>query len=75
LPQQQEYPNEIILESVAPGQEAQRWVQCSRCDTWRVVPDEAWPEVEADDREDWFCEDAWWNVEDMEPFSPACEAS
>jgi len=51
------------------------WVQCSRCETWRVVPDEFWPDIEAagDDNEDWFCHEATWDVEQFEPGTPACK--
>ena len=28
-----------------------QWVQCDRCRTWRIVPDEHWPAVEADPRD------------------------
>ena len=28
-----------------------QWVQCDRCRTWRIVPDQHWPAVEADPRE------------------------
>ncbi len=28
-----------------------QWVQCDRCRTWRIVPDAAWPSVEADPRD------------------------
>ena len=38
---------------VAPveGEDTDQWVQCERCRTWRIVPDTAWPAVEADTRE------------------------
>ena len=49
-----------------------QWVQCDRCRTWRVVPPELWPEVEADDREDWLCEYAAWDVSKFAPFKAAC---
>ena len=41
--------------------------------TWRVVPSEWWPAVQADDREDWFCEDAQWDVAAQPPRTPACD--
>lgn len=28
-----------------------QWVQCDRCRTWRIVPDQHWPAVEADPRD------------------------
>ncbi len=28
-----------------------QWVQCDRCRTWRIVPDQHWPSVEADPRD------------------------
>ncbi|KXZ56864.1 hypothetical protein GPECTOR_1g78 [Gonium pectorale] len=37
-------------------QETDQWVQCSKCQVWRQVPDEFWPEFEnADEDEDWYC--------------------
>jgi hypothetical protein len=35
----------------APASETDQWVQCDRCRTWRVVPAQHWPSVEADTRE------------------------
>lgn len=33
-----------------------QWVQCSKCQVWRQVPDEFWPEIaNADEDEDWMC--------------------
>ncbi|GIL72320.1 hypothetical protein Vretifemale_2672 [Volvox reticuliferus] len=66
-----------------PGKEAKdgeeddaatdQWVQCSKCQTWRQVPDEFWPDIaNADEDEDWMCKDALWDVEDYEPNTPAC---
>ncbi|GLC45755.1 hypothetical protein PLESTF_000601400 [Pleodorina starrii] len=50
-----------------------QWVQCSKCQQWRQVPDEFWPDIEnADEDEDWTCKDALWDVEDYEPNTPAC---
>jgi hypothetical protein len=49
-----------------------QWVQCDRCRTWRVVPPEDWPAVEADERDDWLCEYATWDVAKYSPFKPAC---
>ena len=37
--------------AVAPAPETDQWVQCDRCRTWRVVPAQHWPSVEADTRE------------------------
>lgn len=31
------------------------WVQCAKCQAWRVVPDEFWPDIDAAGDEDWFC--------------------
>jgi hypothetical protein len=48
-------------------------VQCSRCERWRVVPDEHWAAIDAADEDaDWFCEMAPWDVSKFEPFDPAC---
>ena len=33
---------------------ADRWVQCDRCQEWRVVPAENWQAVQDDPREEWF---------------------
>ncbi|EFJ43024.1 hypothetical protein VOLCADRAFT_106966 [Volvox carteri f. nagariensis] len=57
------------------GEEAatDQWVQCSKCQTWRQVPDEFWPDIaNFDEDEDWMCRDALWDVEDYEPNTPAC---
>ncbi len=36
--------------------ETDQWVQCSKCQTWRQVPDEFWPDIaNADEDEDWTC--------------------
>jgi hypothetical protein len=35
--------------------EHSNWVQCSRCETWRLVPDEFWPDIDAAGDEDWYC--------------------
>lgn len=32
------------------------WVQCSRCETWRMVPEQWWAQIQATGDEDWFCE-------------------
>lgn len=37
--------------AAAPEPERDRWVQCDRCRTWRVVPAQHWPSVEADTSE------------------------
>lgn len=59
---------------VAPAETpaTDQWVQCDRCDTWRVVPDSAWPALEAAESESWLCEDATWNLTLMPPHTPAC---
>jgi hypothetical protein len=30
-------------------------VQCSKCEAWRVVPDEHWLRLEESADDDWFC--------------------
>jgi len=55
--------------------EQEKWVQCSRCEQWRIVPDHCWDEIQNDPREDWFCEDAKWNVTTTNPFTPPCNRS
>jgi hypothetical protein len=37
--------------SAAAAEATDQWVQCDRCRTWRIVPDQHWPSVEADPRE------------------------
>ena len=37
--------------AAAPEPETDQWVQCDRCRTWRVVPAQHWPSVEADTSE------------------------
>ncbi|BDA43940.1 probable MPN domain-containing protein [Coccomyxa sp. Obi] len=49
-----------------------QWVQCDRCRTWRIVPDQHWPAVEADPRDVWYCEYATWNLALVAPFKEAC---
>ena len=49
-----------------------QWVSCDRCRTWRVVPNEEWPSVKEDSREDWLCEYATWDVSKYAPFKPPC---
>jgi hypothetical protein len=51
--------------------ETDQWVQCSRCEEWRTVPNAAWPGIQASD-DDWFCEQASWDVTRLQPFSKAC---
>lgn len=48
------------------------WVQCSRCHTWRVVPDEAWAAIERLGNRDWFCQDAKWDLKAFTPHTSAC---
>lgn len=55
------------------GADTDQWVQCDRCRTWRVVPPENWPAVEEDDREDWLCDYATWDVSKFTPFKEACK--
>lgn len=38
-------------EAAAADPETEQWVQCDRCRTWRVVPGQHWPALEADSRE------------------------
>ncbi|KAJ9527366.1 hypothetical protein QJQ45_025643 [Haematococcus lacustris] len=49
------------------------WVQCSRCQAWRVVPDEFWPDIDAIGDEDWFCNEATWDVTAYEPYTEPCK--
>ena len=37
--------------AAAAEPETDQWVQCDRCRTWRVVPAQHWPSVEADTSE------------------------
>ena len=30
------------------------------------------PQLDADGKREFFCEEAWWDVAAMEPFTPAC---
>jgi hypothetical protein len=53
--------------------ETDQWVQCSRCEEWRSVPNSCWPEIEASGDEDWFCEMANWDVSKYQPFKPSCK--
>eukprot|EP00884_Botryococcus_braunii_P018763 jgi/Botrbrau1/5570/Bobra.97_2s0001.1 len=61
--------------AAAGGTEAvdtDHWVQCDRCRSWRIVPDQSWPSVEADTRDVWFCEDADWDLSKYQPFTGPC---
>lgn len=42
--------------------------------TWRMVPAQHWPAVQADEREEWMCEYAagLWDVATEAPHLPAC---
>lgn len=53
------------------GKPEVQWVQCERCQTWRVVPAELWPEVAS--RDIWYCQNATWDLTALEPFTPACK--
>mmetsp|Transcript_4159 Transcript_4159/g.10021 ORF Transcript_4159/g.10021 Transcript_4159/m.10021 type:complete len:262 (-) Transcript_4159:374-1159(-) len=48
------------------------WIQCDACQTWRIVPDEAWQKMDVDNIESWFCHDAFWNVMDEIPYTKPC---
>lgn len=62
-----------LPEGGAPGLEpSDQWVQCERCQTWRLVPNEWWAAVQADDRDEWHCEDAQWDVRATHPHLPPC---
>lgn len=62
-----------LPEGGAPGLEpSDQWVQCERCQMWRLVPNEWWAEVQADDRDEWHCEDAQWDVRATHPHAPPC---
>lgn len=49
------------------------WVQCGRCEVWRVVMPDYWEDIQADTREDWFCEDAEWDITECYPYTRACK--
>jgi len=67
-------PGEGDGEEAAEGEpDTANWVQCSRCQQWRVVPDEFWPDIDAAGDEDWYCNEATWDVTGYEPFTPACK--
>jgi hypothetical protein len=70
---------QIVVE-LGPGgggglQPSDQWVQCERCQTWRLVPNEHWQAVQEDEREEWRCEDAQWALTASQPFTPACAAA
>ena len=44
-------PNSKASSAAAADPETEQWVQCDRCRTWRVVPGQHWPSLEADSRE------------------------
>jgi hypothetical protein len=46
---------EEVEDGDAEEPEHSNWVQCSRCEAWRLVPDEFWPDIDAAGEEDWFC--------------------
>ncbi|MEW5303291.1 MAG: hypothetical protein WDW36_005997 [Sanguina aurantia] len=57
----------------APVVETEQWVQCTKCETWRVVPDENWEDIQtAGDDEDWYCKDALWDVSQHVPHTAPC---
>lgn len=41
-----EAPVEEPVAEVAEGADTDQWVQCDRCRSWRIVPDEGWPSVQ-----------------------------
>eukprot|EP00873_Tetraselmis_striata_P027481 jgi/Tetstr1/447745/TSEL_035078.t1 len=53
-------------------EEAQLWIFCDGCETWRVVPDEEWDALQAADQEQWYCQEATWDVTSTVPFTRAC---
>jgi len=48
------------------------WIQCDACETWRIVPDEDWDALNAEDLDQWFCQDATWDVTKQTPFTRPC---
>lgn len=44
------------LPALAQVEGADRWVQCDRCEIWRIVPAQHWQAVQDDPREEW----RWW---------------
>ncbi|KAF5836781.1 hypothetical protein DUNSADRAFT_5408 [Dunaliella salina] len=82
LPSSLEVPLDSLVAEAAPEGAAdagaaeaaqQNWVQCSRCEAWRIVPDEFWPDVDAAGDEDWYCNEATWDVTQYEPYTPPCK--
>ncbi|GLI68600.1 hypothetical protein VaNZ11_013072 [Volvox africanus] len=66
-------PGKVVKDGEEEDAATDQWVQCSKCQTWRQVPDEFWPDIaNADEDEDWMCKDALWDVEDYQPNTPAC---
>lgn len=65
-------PQEPALEQEHHEVATDQWVQCSRCENWRLVPHQFWQEVTKDTREEWFCEDAEWDLRNYEPYTEAC---
>lgn len=68
--------DEMLVDDAVDNQQASaatdQWVQCDCCRTWRVVPPEYWPAVQEDEREDWLCKYALWDVEKYPPHKAAC---
>lgn len=60
------------IPAAAEGADADRWVQCEKCETWRLVPAEDWESVQNDPREEWYCGYATWDVQAQPPFTTAC---
>uniref|UniRef100_A0A7S0UND3 CW-type domain-containing protein n=1 Tax=Polytomella parva TaxID=51329 RepID=A0A7S0UND3_9CHLO len=68
-----EEEEEEVQEPSRGGEETDQWVQCSRCEVWRIVPNKWWPKIRDGGDEDWFCSDASWDVTKMEPYTPPCQ--
>ncbi|GMH33392.1 hypothetical protein BSKO_01226 [Bryopsis sp. KO-2023] len=68
LPQEDAFATDNGIAEVATD----HWVQCSRCEVWRVVMPEFWEIVQSDTREEWFCEDADWDITECHPYTKAC---
>ncbi|KAL4433705.1 hypothetical protein ABPG75_000146 [Micractinium tetrahymenae] len=66
-----------LVVDLPPGVEVpgcDEWVQCDRCEVWRLVPGEWAQAVRDDTRQEWLCEYAQWDVASQPPHKPACDA-